>query len=330
MPISARDGMTELAQHTVTAVTLGCIVGLVALGWVVVYRVSGVLNLAQGSFVVVGALTFTALSQEHGLPVLPSAAVAIATCVTSGVAIDVVALRRLSGTGNVAPIIVTLGAAELLAEGARQVFGPDAVLHRPFFDTAPIDVFGVTVQRQTLLIWGATALLGLGLWALFDRTLLGKALQACANDPDGAALSGISPRRMPTLAFGLAAGLGGAGGVLLAPQLPIAWDGGIGYGLRGFTAATLGGWSYGGAIAGAASLGGIESYSAAYIDSTWKDAVVMGVLLAVLITRSARASVRDWHVRRRFARQPSHATRPITTSLPTRAEIPTVKGGSPR
>lgn len=286
--------MTQFLQYTVSATSLTCVIALVATGWVVIYQVSGVLNLAQGNFVVLGGLIFVWLSAEAGLA-LPLAVLGTLACVAAtGILADLVALRPAKSKTGMAPIFITLGLAEILTELGRMAWGPDPVTHTPFFSTTPIVLAGAAVQRQALLLWGVTALVFIGLWLLFERTLLGKAFRACADSPSGASLVGINPSATRTWAFALAAALGAVAGILLAPLTPIAWSDGLAFALKGFAAAMLGMWSYRGAVLGSAILAAAETYTAGYASSAWKDVVSLSFLIIALVVLAVA-----WEGRRR-------------------------------
>lgn len=277
--------MTKLLQISWSGLTVGSIVALLAFGWVVVYRVSGVLNLAQGSFMVVGALSFTSLATDAGVPLALAALFGFAVSVLLAVALDLLALRPARAGTPAQPIIITLGCAMVLDELSRHIWGNDPRRQAPFLSTTPIDVAGIRVQQHSLLLVGGTIVLLAVMWYVFDRTFVGKALEACAQNADGAALVGINPRAMRTIAFAVAGGTGAVAGVLLIPSVAIAWDGGLVLGVKGFIAAVLGSWSYPGAVVAGVLLGLTENYASGYISSAWKDAVTLGVLLVVMLVR---------------------------------------------
>ncbi|MGE3619971.1 MAG: branched-chain amino acid ABC transporter permease [Acidimicrobiia bacterium] len=278
--------MTRFLQISWSGLTSGSIVALLAFGWVVVYRVSGVLNLAQGTFMVVGALSFTSLAGEHGAPLVVAGLVGFAASVGLAVLLDLLALRPARPGGSPAQaIIITLGCAMVLDEVSRHVWGNDPLRQAPFLDTTPLDVWGVRVQQHALLLVAGTLVLLGAMWFVFDRTLVGKALEACSESAEGASLVGINPRLMRTVAFAVAGGTGAVAGILLVPTVAIGWDSGLLLGIKGFIAAVLGSWGYPGAVAAAVLLGLSENYAAGYLSSAWKDAVTLVVLLVVLLVR---------------------------------------------
>ncbi|MEU6083246.1 branched-chain amino acid ABC transporter permease [Streptomyces sp. NPDC047108] len=276
--------MDRFVQFTTYGLTLACVLVLLGLGWVVIHQVSGVLNLAQGSFLVVGGLTTTSLAGPVGLPLAVLAGIAAAGALA--VVLDRALLRPARPSGPGGPIIVTLGAALVIAEGARGIWGVDPLLLEPFLPRDPVNVLGAPVLPHALLLWGGTAVVVAGLYLLFEKTLLGRALLACAQNPDGLRLSGTDPLGLRTLAFLLAGVLAGIAGVLLVPVTPIGWESGLLLGIKGFIAAALGRWTYPGAVVGALVLGLAENYAAGYLSSAWKESVGLGLMLLILIARA--------------------------------------------
>jgi branched-chain amino acid transport system permease protein len=257
----------------------------VGLGIVLVYQVTGIINFAQGEFVMLGAVGF-AILRESGTALVPAAALAIGGTVLAGLAVERLALAPARRATHTRLIVLTIGAA-ITIQGLALVFlGTDPHFADPFSAGAPLNIGGVVVLSQYLWVVGLTLLAVLGLWYFLTHTITGRAMRAVAMNRDAARILGISPARMSMLAFMLAAGLGSLGGVVLAPlQAP---DSGIGIflGLKGFTAAVIGGLgSPAGAIVGGLSIGVVESLAAGYLPSGYKDAITFGVLFVVLLLR---------------------------------------------
>jgi branched-chain amino acid transport system permease protein len=257
---------------------------LVGLGIALVFQVTGVINFAQGHFVMLGALTF-AILMENGVGLLPAAALALAGTTAVGFLLErlVIAPARAEQTDRL--IILTIGAS-IVIEGVTLVaFGTQPRVAEPF-SAGVLRLGGVSLERQYLWVAAAAAVAVAGVWFFLTRTTLGKAMRGVAMDREAARLMGISPSRMSLLVFTLAATLGALGGVALAPiQHP---DPGIGValGLKGFTAAVIGGLdSPAGAVAGGLLLGVAESVAAGYLSSGYKDAVAYGVLVLLLLAR---------------------------------------------
>jgi branched-chain amino acid transport system permease protein len=271
--------------------TSGAIYCLIALGWVAIFNVSGILNLAQGEFVMLGALSFSAFHLTVGFPVGLAALGSILVVIAVALVMDHLALRRVGPKDVGAMILITLGVSVILREVARIVFGVDPLRHPPILPGDPIEVLGGYIVPQILIIWLVTAVLLLFLYFVLYRSLLGKSMRACAESESGARSVGISPPRMRVLALSIAAAMSAIAGMLIIPLTSMAFDGGTVPGLKGFVAAALGGMtSYPGAALGAFALGLFESLTAGYISSAYKDALSFSLLLLYLVLRpSARA-----------------------------------------
>lgn len=277
--------MTEFLQITVGVLTLASVYVLIAVGWNVVFAVTGVLNLAQGEFFMIGGIVL-ATNADRGLPI----AVALALLAPFGVALltEIALLRPMAKRGRVfQQVIITLSLAIFLRELVAWVVGPDP-LFGPVLapEGGTVEIFGAFVLRQAVLLWFVTVVVGVGLWVLFARTALGAAMRACAESPEGAATIGLSLTRLRLVALGLAGLLGGLAGVLLAAMTPVAFNSGAFVGIKGFMAAAIGGLGFiGGGFVGSVLLAALEGYFAGYVSDTYRDVLVYGVLIAVVMIR---------------------------------------------
>jgi branched-chain amino acid transport system permease protein len=276
--------MTPLLQYVVTGLTTGSTYALVGLGIALIVQVTGVVNFAQGEFVMLGGLTFALLEEKH-VPAPLAALAAVAGTVLVGVLLERLVLPRQRAGRTDQTIMLTIGAS-IVIEGIALVFVGTEPHFATRFSDATLHPFGITLAVQYLWIIAVTAVVMVGLWLWLTRTRTGWAMRATAMDPDAARLSGISPARMSLAVFALAAALGGIGGVVLAPlQAPDASIG-ISVGLKGFTAAVIGGldWPVG-AVVGGLVLGVAESVAAGYLPAGWGDAVAYVLLVLVLLAR---------------------------------------------
>jgi branched-chain amino acid transport system permease protein len=155
-----------------------------------------------------------------------------------------------------------------------------------FSGEAPLLVGNVAISPQTLWVLLSLAVVSAGLWAFFHRTVFGKAMLACADNPAGAQLVGIDLRVMAVGAFVVAGAIGALAGVVSAPLSFVSYDGGLSLTLKGFIAAVLGGiGSYPGAVLGGLLIGLLEAFSARYLSSEFKEALAFGALLLLLVVR---------------------------------------------
>lgn len=277
--------MTELAQLVVKGLALGSAYGLVALGFVVVFKATGVVNFTQGSFLLAGAyLTFTA-SVRWGLPFPLAVVVAGAGALALALAVERLVVRRLVGEPAVTVLLATLGVAVVLDQIVTLVWG-----FRPHHIGDPwgarsVRWVGVALSQVDLATLAVAALSFTGLAVFFRRTRLGLALRASAADVEAAAAHGISPALASRTAWGLAAGAATVAGVLLASG-PAAATPNLGEAaLRAFPAVILGGFaSLGGALAGGLVVGVVEVLTAGYLPGNELVAPYL-VMLAVLLVR---------------------------------------------
>jgi branched-chain amino acid transport system permease protein len=276
--------VSDLLQFVVAGLSSGAIYALVAMGFVAVFSVSGVINLAQGEFAAIGGLVALG-GTDAGLPMPVALLVALLVVVVVAVLMQRLAISPVRRMTTLTSIILTLGVSTALKAVLLLVFGPQARGLAPL-PGADLLVGGVSVRAQELWILAVTAVVAVAVSLFYDRTLLGKALRACAEQPVAARLVGISPKSAATVAFGLAGLLGATAGVLAAPIQLTAWDSGLLLGLKGFVAATLGGLvSVRGAVLGGLVLGVLESLVAGYVDSGYRDAVAFVLLIVVLVAR---------------------------------------------
>ncbi|MCL2503044.1 MAG: branched-chain amino acid ABC transporter permease [Coriobacteriia bacterium] len=277
--------MSELLQFLIAGVKNGAIYALVALGFTVVFASTGAINFAQGEFFMLGGV-LGVFFLRLGLP-LPAAVLAavLATAIIGG-AFEALAIRPLSAGDPLKIIIVTIGGSVALRQFALHIFGPNEMIIAPFSSGPPIRFAGAAVERQTLWIWGLTLVTVACLAIVYQKTMLGKAMQATSLSHDGARLMGIDTKKMVTVAFVLSAALGAVAGLAVTPLTQTAFDVGAGIGVKGFTAAILGGLGNPLAtVCGGIVLGLLESLAAGYFDPLYKDAVALVVLLGVLFVR---------------------------------------------
>ncbi|EYD72333.1 branched-chain amino acid ABC transporter permease [Limimaricola hongkongensis] len=277
--------MSELLQFLVSGLTVGAIYAAIALGFTLIYNASGVVNFAQGEFVVIGGMTAAALIGA-GVPVWIAAPLAVVAGMLVGVALYRAAIRPAREAPLVSLIIITIGASIFLRGAMQAVF--DKQIHRydGFSGDAPLRVGGATILPQSLwIIGGSIAVFAFLAWFL-NRTRAGRGIKATASNRMAAALVGINTGRAMNLSFALSAAIGALAGVLATPVTFTSYDVGVLMALKGFSATMLGGvGSPLGALAGGLLIGLIEAMTAGYISSDYKDASAFVVILLVLFLR---------------------------------------------
>lgn len=277
--------LAPLLQYLISGLTNGAIYALIALGFVIIYHATTIINFAQGEMVMLGALC--AISIYHLYPSLPLAFLGGAALVTVlGIVFERLALRPVRDPNPITLIIITVGGAVFIKGVAMLLWGKEAYSLPSFSGDAPFHLGGATILPQNLWVLGLTAVVLLGMEAFFRLTLVGKAMRACAYNPKAARLVGISLGRMVQLSFALSAALGAGAGILIAPLTLGVYDMGTMLGLKGFCAAILGGLgsSFGGVLGGLI-LGVAESLATGLISSGYRDAVAFFILLLVLFIR---------------------------------------------
>ena len=270
-------------QFVAGGLTAGAIYALVALGFSIVFNASGAINFAQGEFVMIGGMSAVALLAT-GLPLPLAVLLALAAAALIGLLLEKLAIEPAGAqAGTVTLIIITIGASLFLRGLAQLVWDKRIHALPPFSGEQPIALWGATLLPQSLWVLGVTALAVLALSWFFGRTLFGKAMLATSYNPLAARLMGIQTRTVLLVSFGLAALLGALGGVLTAPITFTSYDSGVMLGLKGFSAAMLGGLgSFPGAVLGGLLLGLLEGLGAGFVSSAYKDAIAFLVILLVL------------------------------------------------
>lgn len=280
MPVS-----TQIAQYVISGITIGCIYALVALGFNIIFNATGIINLAQGEFVMLGAMSMVLFSQLH-MPLLVAFFMSILVVGIIGALFEKYIIDPLREQQMAVLVFVTLGISILLSGGVMFILGKDPYRLPSLISTTPISFFGAFIPPQYLVVMGITAIVVILLTVFFELTILGQAIKACAINRMAASLVGISPRRMILFSFILSAVVSAIAGLVIAPITMMEYDRGPMLCLKGFSAAVLGGLgsSVGAVIAGLI-LGVLESFSAGYISSSYKDALALIVLLVMLFLK---------------------------------------------
>ena len=277
--------MSEFLQFLFSGTTVGATYALAALGFTLIYNASGVINFAQGEFIMIGGMAAAFLA-NLGVPLPLAIVLAVAIAALVGVLVERLAIEPAGNAEVVTLIIITIGASLTIRGLVGVALGKGNHVLPSFSGETPIAVLGATLLPQSLWVFGVTLVVVLALAWFFGRTLMGKAMLATAYNPLAAKLVGINTRFILLLSFALAGALGAVGGILVAPINYTSYDAGIMLGLKGFVAATLGGLGSGmGAVAGGLILGVVEAMTAGYVSSAYKDAMPFVLILLILFFR---------------------------------------------
>lgn len=277
---------SQLFQYLITGLTVGSIYAMVAIGFNIIYNVTEIINLAQGEFVVLGGLIVVFLHAAAGLPILIAFPLTVIMVTLVGILLDRLAIRPIRRPSVLTLIIATIGASIVIKGIAMIIWGKDPFDLPAFSGRTPINFLGAVIQPQYFWVGGFLLVIVVSLTLFFEKTIIGKAMSACADNPDAASLVGINVKQMILLSFSLSAAIGAVAGIILTPIALMDYNRGAMLAVKGFGAVVLGGLgSFPGAILGGLVLGTIESFGAGLIHSGYKDAFALIVLLAVLFIR---------------------------------------------
>ncbi|MDP1653615.1 MAG: branched-chain amino acid ABC transporter permease [Rhodocyclaceae bacterium] len=280
--------MDQFLSLAIAGIATGCVYALVALGFVLIWKATEVVNFAQGELMMLGGFVGLGLV-TLGWPWPLALAGAALLCALFGLLAERAVLRPLLGQPHIPIVMTTLGLGFMLKGAVTMAPGWGTETHAlptPFAGQVA-SLAGTPVAADQLLVIAVTVLLGLVLFGFFRATRLGKALRATAQNPLGAQLVGIPLARMHGIVWALAAGLAAVAGVLLAPVTFVHAHMGL-IGLKALPAAVIGGFgSVPGAVAGGLLLGLVESFAGFYAPDGIKDVAAHVLVLAVLLLRPA-------------------------------------------
>lgn len=274
-----------LAQLLVSAVTAGAVYSLIALGFVLLYKGTGVVHFGYGDQVTFGAYLVLIAQDFAGLPLSGAAAISILLSAGIGCIIYLVLMRPLRDAPLLAKLIATLAIGTAMREGIRAFMGPNAWPFPFLLSPSPVQVGNVMVVPSNLAIIAVVFIILAVLFLFLERTLPGKAILAACDNRTGASLVGVGVSSVFLSIWVVASVLATIAGILVAPILTLSPDMGL-IAIKGFTAAVLGGFlSLPGAVVGGIALGVIETLSGAYISTALKDMISFGLLIVVILIR---------------------------------------------
>jgi len=278
----------ELIQQLVNGLSLGSIYALIALGYTMVYGIVKLINFAHGDVFMVGAFVGFYSITILELPFLPALLISMIVCAIFGVLIERIAYKPLRNATRIAALITAIGVSLLIEYGMIYIRGaqPEAYPN-DVMPTSKIDILGVSISSQSLLIFFVAIVLMIILQFVVHKTKIGKAMRAVSFDADAARLMGINVNNTISVTFAIGSALAGAAGVIFGIYyIKIEPLMGIIPGLKAFVAAVLGGIGIiPGAMVGGLLLGVIEALVSAAGFSLWRDGVAFVVLILILIFR---------------------------------------------
>lgn len=283
--------MTDFLQLTVSGISLGLQYALVALGFVVILKASGVLSIFQGGMVLAGAYLAYQAHQVWGWGFILSVGFAIVACMFINVAVESQVLRRVKDRSHLIPIMVTFGLLLGLAALVAAIWGTEQLHLGDPWGLDRLDLWGVSITTRDVWVIGVSLVVLAGVFYLFERTKIGLAMRAAASDPEAATAQGISPRVAQGVSWAVAGGLAALAGVLLATAV----GGGVRPGLSDVAFAALPALFLGGmgspigAVVGGIALGLAQQWAAGYAPESFGQGFSVAfpylVMILVLLIR---------------------------------------------
>lgn len=272
----------DLMQYIVTGLTVGSIYALLAIGYVTIYNITGILNFAQGEFAMIGALTCITFVNA-GFPMYVSAILAIIITATLGLIIEKTAITHARNASMMNLVIITIGLSTFFKGLGLIIWGSSPKQLAPIIKMEPIQFMGAVINSQSIFILIILFILLAILYVFFDKTFIGSALKASEKNPRAAKLMGINTKTMSALAFTLAAAIGAIAGIIITPLTDATYEMGFLIGIKGFVGMVIGGMNnIPGAVVGGLLVGLLETFSGAFVSTYYSDAITFLVLILFL------------------------------------------------
>ncbi|THJ31396.1 branched-chain amino acid ABC transporter permease [Lampropedia aestuarii] len=277
--------MQVFAQLTVNGISVGAIYALVALGVVLIYKATEVLNFAHGDFLVIAAFSAWGLISVVGLPFWLAVFITLAITAVLAYGLDALVIRRIAGQPQFAGVMLTIALAFMIRGLVSMVFGPESRNYPTPWTNGTTSIGGLQIADLQLVILGMAMAVTVLLYVFFRHTRLGIAMQAASQNQLAAYLNGVRVKRVNSLVWALAGAIAALAGVLLAPITLVDTSLWL-VTLKALAALVLGGFgSIPGAILGGLLIGLIEQYAGVYMPQGSKDIVAYLALILVLIFR---------------------------------------------
>ena len=280
---------SQIGQFLISGVSLGCVYGIIGLSYVLIFNSTGIINLAQGEYAMLGGLLAITFYHALHFPLIAAIVASVLILVIVGLLQERLAMRPIPKKALMSLIITTIAFSLVLRGIGMLGWGKNPQALPGFSGQEPLTWRNMSIDPQSLWIMGVTLIIGIGLYLFFSRTLVGKAMKGCAENPLAARLVGIKVKQMVAYSYMGSAFLGVIGGIIITPMTLMKYDTGLLLGLKGFVAFAIGGIGSGlGCFLGGIFLGVSEQLSAGLISSAWRDAIAFLILLLFLFIRSSR------------------------------------------
>jgi branched-chain amino acid transport system permease protein len=275
-----------ILQYVLSGITTGSVYAIVGIGFSIIYNSTGIINFAQGEFLMLGGMISVSLAPH--MPLAAAIAIAVAATGLVGILVQRVFISWLKNPAILRVIIITIGLSILLREASLRIWD-EKVRALPFWtgsETSSLAIFGARVSPQVLWVLGACALMVGALTLFFRFTITGRAMRACASNPTAARLCGIRTSSLVTLSFFIAAAMGALAGCAVSPLTQTQYDMGTSLAVKGFTCAVLGGLgNVTAAVAAGLLVGLLEAASISILPLAYKDVVALAIMLGILFFR---------------------------------------------
>ena len=280
--------MTMFTQLLISGLVIGCIYGLIAVGYSMLYKASGMLSFAQGDLLTVGAFIGWTLFGSLNLP-YPIAFVVVALVMfVFGLVIERIIIRRLVNkkTLGIYIVLATIALSFIIQNSSMLIWGTHMHTYPAVFGTHAVRILGVNVQTSALLVLAVSLVAMVGLHFFMNKTKFGTALRAATMDPLAARSCGINVSFTTGFTWGIAAALAGIAGIIIGPMFGVFVMLGANIGGKGFAGAVMGGYgNMYGAIVGGILLGLLETFVSGYVSSAYRDLIAFAVLLIFLFVK---------------------------------------------
>ncbi|MGA2463753.1 MAG: branched-chain amino acid ABC transporter permease [Thermodesulfobacteriota bacterium] len=273
-------------QTIFSGITNGSIYALIAVGLIIAFNATDVINFAHGSVIVFASMIMVTLVEKLGISIALSFIISVGAAALLGACLERLIIRPAKNPTLLSLIIITLGAGMAIEGLIMAIWGKEFMSLSPFIKGKSITVLGATIIPQVVLIIGSAAVIVVFLELYYKKTISGKAMTACFIDKVMARLLGIRASRVSLFSFALSAAVGGVAGILITPITFTSHNLCLWWVLKGFIASVIGGMgNIYGAVLGGFLLGELESFSAGYLSSAYSNILVFLVLIIALYLR---------------------------------------------
>ncbi len=277
---------SQMLQFIISGLTVGSVYGFTALGFTVIFNATGIINFAQGEFVMMGGLIAVYLFKALDLPLFMAGLASIIIVTIIGSIFERLAIYPRRNASIITLIIITIGGSMFFKGTSMHILGEDPMALPAFSGERSLAFLGAAVQPQALWVAAITLATVVLLRIFYNNTILGKAMRASSDNREAAKIVGINVSRLTLYSFAFSAAIGALGGLMITPIILAVFSMGGMIGLKGFAAAIVGGLGNPiGSVLGGLVLGVLESLSVGIVSSGYKDAISLLILLLVLFIK---------------------------------------------